>query len=93
MSDEIDKKEYKALALAWNLFGILPNQILKLDKKEKQALIERILMCATLKQGRHIVKPETIQAIEAILSKGDRVELIPVKDGIRVVRIRREPVK
>ncbi len=39
------------------------------------------------------MKPETIQAIEAILSKGDRVELIPVKDGVKVVRIRREPVK
>ena len=34
-----------------------------------------------------------IQKIEAILAKGDRVELIPVKDGVRVVRIRREPVK
>nr|DAW43778.1 MAG TPA: Protein of unknown function (DUF2577) [Caudoviricetes sp.] len=39
------------------------------------------------------MKPETIKAIEAVLAKGDRVELIPVKDGIKVVRIRREPVK
>jgi hypothetical protein len=39
------------------------------------------------------LKPETIKAIEAVLAKGDRVELIPVKDGIKVVRIRREPVK
>lgn len=39
------------------------------------------------------MKPETIQVIEAVLAKGDRVELIPVKDGIKVVRIRREPVK
>ena len=31
-----------------------------------------------------------VRAIEAILSKGDRVELIPVKDGIKVVRIHRE---
>lgn len=38
------------------------------------------------------MKPETIQAIEAILSKGDRVELIPVKDGVKVVRIHREKV-
>lgn len=45
------------------------------------------------KNRRTTVKPETIKNIEAILSKGDRVELIPVKDGIRVVRIRREPVK
>lgn len=30
-----------------------------------------------------------IQAAEGILNKGDRVELIPVKDGVRVMRIRR----
>jgi hypothetical protein len=29
----------------------------------------------------------------AILAKGDRVELIPVKDGVRVIRVRREEVK
>lgn len=39
------------------------------------------------------MKPETIRAIEAILSKGDRAEVIPTKDGVKVVRIRREPVK
>lgn len=39
------------------------------------------------------MKPETIQAIEAVLAKGDRVEVIPTKDGVKVVRIRREPVK
>lgn len=39
------------------------------------------------------MKPETIKAIEAILSKGDRAEVIPTKDGVKVVRIHREPVK
>lgn len=34
-----------------------------------------------------------IKVIEAILAKGDRVELIPTKDGVKIVRIRREPVK
>ena len=34
-----------------------------------------------------------LAAIEAILRKGDRVEIIPVKDGVKVVRIRREEVK
>lgn len=36
---------------------------------------------------------DVIRAIEAILSKGDRAEVIPTKDGVKVVRIRREPVK
>lgn len=34
-----------------------------------------------------------ISAIEAVLAKGDRVELIPVKDGVRIIRIRRDTVK
>lgn len=34
-----------------------------------------------------------LAAIEAILRKGDRVEIIPVKDGVRVVRVKRETVK
>ena len=37
--------------------------------------------------------PEIIRAIESILARGDRVELIPVKDGVRVVRVKREMVK
>lgn len=36
---------------------------------------------------------KTIKAAETILSRGDRVELIPVKDGVKVVRVRREEVK
>lgn len=36
---------------------------------------------------------KTIRAIEAILARGDRVELIPVKDGIKVMEIRRKEVK
>ena len=43
--------------------------------------------------GRQTVEIETVKAIEQILSKGDRAEVIPTKDGVKVVRIRREPVK
>ena len=43
---------------------------------------------------RVAMKQETISAIEAILAKDDRVELIPMPGGgVKVVRIRREPVK
>ncbi|MDY3693002.1 MAG: hypothetical protein SO072_13695 [Dysosmobacter sp.] len=45
----------------------------------------------------HRVKPligeNSVQEIESILRKGDRVEIIPVKDGVKIVRIRREVVK
>lgn len=39
------------------------------------------------------MKSETIKTIEAILSKGDRVELIPVKDGVKVIQVQRKEVK
>jgi hypothetical protein len=35
---------------------------------------------------------EQINAIEKVLADGDRVELIPVKDGIKIVRIKRNNV-
>lgn len=31
--------------------------------------------------------------IKAILAKGDRVELIPVKDGVKIMHIKREEVR
>lgn len=34
-----------------------------------------------------------LSAVDKPLRKGDRVELIPVKDGVKVVRIRRETVE
>lgn len=36
---------------------------------------------------------KTIKAAESVLSKGDRVELIPLKDSVKVVRVRRDEVK
>ena len=40
-----------------------------------------------------MIDAATIATIEAILRKGDRVELIPVKDGIKVIHIKRKEVK
>lgn len=37
--------------------------------------------------------PEEIKTIESVLSKGDRAEVIPIKDGVRVMRVRREEVR
>ena len=34
-----------------------------------------------------------IKAIEAVLAQGDRIELIPVKDGVKIIHIKREEVK
>ena len=34
-----------------------------------------------------------VKTIEAVLAKGDRVELIPVKDWVKVVQVQRKEVK
>ena len=34
-----------------------------------------------------------IKAIEAVLAKGDRIELIPVKDGVKIIHVKREELK
>ena len=36
---------------------------------------------------------KTIEAIKSVLAKGDRVELIPVKNGVKIIHIKREEVK
>ncbi len=41
---------------------------------------------------RNAVDDKTLQAINNVLKKGDRVELVPTKDGVRVIHIRRENV-
>ena len=35
----------------------------------------------------------TVKAIEAILANGHRVELIPVKDGVKVICVQRKEVR
>lgn len=34
-----------------------------------------------------------IKAIEAVLAKGDRIELIPVKDSVKIIHVKREELK
>lgn len=44
-------------------------------------------------QQKQLLTEKDIKSAEAVLSKGDRVELIPVKDGVKVVKVRREEIK
>lgn len=46
-----------------------------------------------MEMSKQLLTESDVKAAEAILSKGDRVELIPVKDGVRVIRIKREEIK
>ena len=36
---------------------------------------------------------KTIKIIESIIAKGDRVELIPVKDGVKIIHIKRKEIR
>ena len=34
-----------------------------------------------------------LKRLDSVLKRGDRAELIPVKDGVKILRIKREEVK
>lgn len=38
------------------------------------------------------LRPEQIRAIEAVVNRGDRVEIIPVKDDLKILRVHRAEV-
>ena len=40
-----------------------------------------------------LLSAQAIKAIMDVIAKGDRVELIPVKDGVKVIHIKREEIK
>lgn len=42
---------------------------------------------------KQLLTEKDIKSAETVLAKGDRVEIIPVKDGVKVIRIRREEIK
>lgn len=36
---------------------------------------------------------KSISAINYVIARGDRAEVVPIKDGVRVLRVKRETVK
>lgn len=42
---------------------------------------------------KYRLTPEMVEKIKQILEKGDRIELIPVKDGVKVIHEVRREVK
>lgn len=47
----------------------------------------------TVESALERLKWRDVLAIDNTVSKGDRSETIPVKDGVKVVRVRREEVR
>lgn len=44
-------------------------------------------------ESKYILKSNQIRKIKEVLEKGDRVELIPGKDGVKIIREVRSEVK
>lgn len=44
-------------------------------------------------QQKQLLTEKEIKSAEEVLSKGNRVELIPVKDGVKIICVKREEVK
>lgn len=44
-------------------------------------------------QKKQLLTQDKIEAAEKVLVKGDRVELIPVKDGVKVIKVKRDEIK
>lgn len=42
---------------------------------------------------KYTLSPELIEKIMQVLEKGDRIELIPSKDGIKIIQESRKEVK
>ena len=51
------------------------------------------IMCVKDEEKKSLIDFHQLKAINRILSEGDRVEIIPVKDGVKVIRVKRQEVK
>jgi hypothetical protein len=43
--------------------------------------------------SKYTLSPEQVEKIKQVLEKGDRIELIPAKDGIKIIQESRKEVK
>ena len=44
-------------------------------------------------EEKYTLSPEQLEAIQRILQNGDRVELIPAKEGVKIIQQSRKEVK
>ena len=43
--------------------------------------------------SKYTLSPEQVEKIKQVLEKGDRIELIPGKDGIKIIQETRKEIK
>ena len=50
-------------------------------------------MCVKDEEKKSLIDFQQLKSINRILSDGDRVEIIPVKDGVKIIRVKRQEIK
>lgn len=43
--------------------------------------------------NKYTLSPEQVEKIQQVLERGDRIELIPAKDGIKIIQESRKEIK
>lgn len=43
--------------------------------------------------NKYTLSPEQVEKIEQVLERGDRIELIPGKDGVKIIQESRKEIK
>lgn len=43
--------------------------------------------------SKYTLSPEQVEKIKQVLEKGDRIELIPGKDGVKIIQESRKEIK
>ena len=43
--------------------------------------------------NKYTLSPEQVEKIKQVLERGDRIELIPAKDGIKIIQESRKEIK
>lgn len=65
------------------------NQV-KVDREKVKEIVREALIDVLPK---YKLTPKQVQLIQQVLEKGDRVELIPCKDGVKIIQESRKEVK
>lgn len=62
-------------------------------EKYRARYIRSYYLKVRFEMGKQKIDESTIKAIESAISKGDRAEVVPVKGGVKVLRVRKEVIK
>lgn len=75
-------------------FGLNVKEAKNRVAERKEQIEKELTLLLALRGVKPLMKPEVIKAIESILSRGDRAELIPGPNGsVKIIQIKRKTLK